>query len=358
MNIKTIKDSNKEPVCLITGTGMDSKTMTHFLIPKNYTIILTYRRNSLQDLDKLKSLFEEDLQNHPSSKLDMVFMDITDQNSVRQGIESVIKKYGKIDELYSFAAQSHVGDSFTNPLYTIQATGLSVFYLLETLRGISPITKFFQASSSEMFGGNADRCPFNEKSSFECRSSYAIAKLLGYNWVYFFRQTYGMFCCSAFGFNHSNYYRDRRFYCAKVVNAAAKISLGKQRRLKVGAIDHYRDEFFTDFGMEAMHKLINLDKPEDVVIATGRCNHGEDYLYQSFNYFNLDWKKYIEIDDSLKRPNDVFKLVGDSSKAQKLLNWQPDRISFKDHISLMCKYHHELESGLNPKRPDVFKLYP
>lgn len=343
-------------VALITGTGMDSKTMTHYLIPKNYTIILTYRSNTLQNLNTLKCLFEEDLSLHPESKLDFVFMDITDPNSIKTGFEYVLKQYGVIDELYNFASQSHVGDSFVNPDYTIAATGQAVFHLLESLRHLSPKTRFFQASSSEMFGGNPARCPFNESSPFECRSPYAIAKMLAYNWTYYFRQTYNMFCCNAFSFNHSNYYRDTRFFCAKVVNAATRIFLGKQKKLQIGSLNHYRDEFFTDFGVEAIHKLVNLDKPEDVVLATGTCHAGVEYLERAFGFYNLNYEDYAEIHTDLFRPNDVYKLVGDSSKATNLLGWQPNRITFREHINLMCQYHYHLETGSKLHRPNVFKI--
>jgi GDPmannose 4,6-dehydratase len=272
-------------------------------------------------------------------------------------IQNVLQKFDKIDELYSLAAQSHVGDSFKNALYTQHASGLSVYYILETLRELSPLTRIYQASTSEMFGGDPKNNPFNEKSPFELRSPYSIAKNLAYNWCQYYRQTYGMYISSGFLFNHSNYYRNYNFYCRHVTSSAARIALGKIDSFSCGNINHYRDEHFSDFGCEAMHKMLQLDFPEDIVVGTGTAHHGEEYLDLAFNYFNLDWKKYIKIDPDKFRPNEVVKLTADCSKAKELLNWNPNRIPFKDHIEIMCKYDYELESGQTPIRPDVFTLY-
>jgi GDPmannose 4,6-dehydratase len=345
-------------IALITGSGMDSKTLAHILLSKDYDVVLTYRRNTSQNIENIKSLFSGDLIKYPNSSLSFEFCDITDQTSVRECIQNVLLKFNKIDELYSLASQSHVGDSFKNALYTLNATGTSVYYLLETLRELSPKTKFYQASTSEMFGGDPKNNPFNEKSPFELRSPYSIAKNLAYNWCQFYRQTYGMFISTGFLFNHSNIYRNINFYCRFVTNSAAQIALGKMSKFSVGNINHYRDEHLADYGCEAMFLLLQLEQPEDVVVGNGIAYHGEEYLDLAFGYFNLDWKKYIEIDKSKFRANEVVKLTSDSTKAQKLLGWKPNRIPFKDHLHLMAKYDYELESGLVPVRPNVFDLYP
>jgi GDPmannose 4,6-dehydratase len=346
--------NNDNKIAVITGTGMDSKTMTHYLLSKNYKVIMTHRQNATQDIDKVRELFYDDLVKYPQASLDFVFMELTEQHSVNLAIKKILEntKFGKIDEFYNFAAQSHVGLSFSNPVYTMKATGISVFYILEAIKEYTPKTKVFQASTSEMFGGDPKRCPFNENSLFETRSPYAIAKRVAYDWVVYFRQTYNMFVCSAFGFNHSNNYRHSNFFVQKCCMGASKIALGKQKELYLGNLNFSRDESYTDFCIEAFYKMMQLDKPEDFVIGNGTTHSGEEFLYESFNYFNLNWKDYVKIDNSLIRPNEVVMLIADSKKAQKMISWIPNRISFKKHIELMCKYDYDLESGISkPVRP-------
>lgn len=343
-------------IVLVTGTGMDSKTITHLLLSKKETVIMAHRRNSSLNLDELYRIYENDLKQ--GGKLELVLMDITDYNSVSQSVEYILNKYNRIDKCFNLAAQSHVGDSFKNEIYTIQATGMGLFNVANSLRLLSPATKIFQASTSEMFGGDPNRDIFNENSEFELRSPYAIAKALAYNWVKYFRQTYGMFICSAFCFNHSNIYRNSSFYVQRVCQSAARISLGKQKELTLGNINFWRDESYADFCVEAFHKMLQLDKPEDFIIARGQCFHGEEFLDEAFGYFNLDWKNFVCQDKNLLRPNDVIKLVGNPQKAIDKLDWRPNRMSFKDHIALMCRYDYQLEIGLKPVRPNVFEMYP
>lgn len=352
---------NNSPIALVTGcTGMDAKTISHFLISKGYNVILTYRRTATIDLDGIKELFSEDLINNPKSSLDFIFMDIVDQSSIKYAIKSILEnpKYGKIDEFYNFAAQSHVFESFKNADYTMRASGISVFYILESLKDLTPKTKFFQACTSEMFGGSPDRCPFSEDSPFETRSPYAVAKRVSYDWVTYFRQTYGMFACAAFCFNHSNIYRNSTFYIQKCCLAATKISLGKQSELLLGNLSFYRDESLSDFCIEGFWKMLQLPQPEDFVIGRGEAFSGEEFLNESFSYFNLDWKKYVKLDKQFLRDNEVVKLVANPSKAIKLLEWKPNRISLKNHIGLMCEYNNLIETGRKLVRKDVFKLYP
>lgn len=346
-------------LALITGTGMDSKTLTHLLLSKDYHVVMTYRRNSKQIIEEVKEIFNEDLLKYPNSRLGFEFMDITDPSSVRGAIKDVLNKHGHIDELYSLAAQSHVGDSFLNAEYTMKATGFAVYYLLECCREFCPNVRFYQASTSELFGGAPENIPFTEESPFECRSPYSISKHLAYNWIKYYRQTYGMFACSGFLFNHSSIYRTANFYCRKVTNTAAKISLGKVDILELGNLDHWRDEHYSDFGCEAMWKMVNNELgPRDYVICTNECHHGEEYLDLAFGYFNLDWRKYVAVDESLKRPNEVVKLVGNSALATKEIGWNPKRMSFKDHINIMCRWDYELENGQKPIRKNVILDYP
>lgn len=343
-------------IALITGaTGMDAKTLTHILISKNYKVILTYRSNAHLNLNDIIDLFKNDLIEFPESSVDFIFMDITDQTSVKLAIRKILEnpKYGAIDEFFNFAAQSHVGFSFNNPTYTMQATGMAVFNILDALRELSPRTKFFQSSTSEMFGGNPERCPFNEESLFDCHSPYAMAKLVAYNWVKYFRQTYGMFACSAFGFNHSNIYRHPSFFIQKVCLGAARISLNKEQELFLGDLGFERDETYADFSVEAFWKMLQLDKPEDFVIGRGESFSGERILEEAFGYFNLNWKDYVRQDKSLFRANEVVKLVSDPSKAILKLNWDPKRITYQRHIALMCDWDYQTELGKKPTRVNV-----
>lgn len=346
-------------LALITGTGMDSKTLTHILLSKNYHVVMTYRSNSKQNVDEIKKIFVEDLVKHPSSKLNFEFMDITDVSSVRNAIKNIINSHGNIDELYSLAAQSHVGDSFLNAEYTMKASGLAVYYLLECCRELCPNVHFYQASTSELFGGAPENCPFTEKSPFECRSPYSIAKNLAYNWIKYYRQTYNMFACSGFLFNHSNMYRKNTFFIKKVTSAAAQISSGKLDKLLLGNLDHWRDEHFSDFGCEAMWKMLNNPLgPRDYVICNNECHHGTEYLDLAFGYFNLDWHKYVAFDEQFKRPNEVVKLVGSSSLAENEIGWKPNRMPFKNHIDIMCEWDRQVENGEKTIRKDVLSLYP
>lgn len=348
-------------IAFITGaTSMDGRTMTHFLLSKNYKVILSYRRTATIDIEKIKEIFIDDLIKYPESSLEFVFMDITDQSSIKLAIRSILEnpKYGNIDEFYNFSAQSHVFESFKSPDYTMRATGVSVFYILESLKELSPKTKFFQACTSEMFGGNPDRCPFDENSPFETRSPYAVAKRVSYDWVSYFRQTYGMFACAAFCFNHSNIYRNPSFFISKCCLAATKISLGKQTELFLGNLLFYRDESLADFCVEAFWKMLQLPEPEDFVIGRGEAFTGEQFLQEAFSYFNLDWSKYVKFNKDLLRDNEVVKLVSKPTKSIEKLGWNPNRISLKDHIALMCEYNIDIESSKKHIRKDVFSLYP
>jgi GDPmannose 4,6-dehydratase len=343
-------------VAVITGAGgMDAKTLTHFLLSKNYKVVLTYRRNTFFDENKILSIFEWDLKQYPKSELYLQVCDISCQNSVKECIKSVLKDHSRIDELYLLAANSHVGESFKNKELSIQTNGQSVYYFLESLKQLSPKTRTYFAGTSELAGG-VESGTFNEDSTWNPRSPYAIGKALGARWVNFYRDCLDsrMFCCYGILFNHSNIYRSKDFVIRKITNAAAKISLGIQTELKLGHLEWARDEHWSDFGCEAMWKMLQLDEPECFTIGNGETRWGEEYLDAAFEYFNLDWKKYVKFDESLKRPNEVVRLIADSTKAQKKLGWIPNRIPFNYHIQLMCTYDYNLESGGIPIRPDVF----
>lgn len=346
-------------VAVITGAGsMDGRTLAHILLSKDYQVILTYRRNSHLCLESILKEFEEDLL--VSGKLDFETCDITDHNNVEQCIKSILQKYGKIDELYMIAAMSHVGMSFSQKDYSIICNGQSYYFFLETLKNYSPTTKTYGALTSELAGNVPEGTIFNEQSVWDPKSPYGYGKALGGYWIKHYRESIdsNLFCCFGLLFNHSNTLRSKDFLIRKLTNTFAKIVLGKEKDIKLAHLSFARDEHWSDFGCEMMWKMLQNSEPKDYVIGNGECFWGEQYLDEVASYFNLDWKKYVRFDKELIRPNEVVRLIADSSKAVKELGWRCNRLTFKDHISLMSKYDYELESGLNPKRPDVFKLYP
>ena len=333
-------------VAVLTGAnGMDAKTLTHFLLSKNYTVILTHRRNSLMDLESHKSLFATELKNYPLSKLDYAVCEISDQNSVNSCIQKVLQAYSKIDEMYLLGAMSHVAYSFHQKDSSIITNGQSVYYFLEALKNYSQKTKTYFANSSEVAGNVPNDYLFSEKTAWNPKSPYSIAKVLGAHWVNFYKESddSNLFACYGILFNHSNEYRTKDFFIMKVCNAAARIALGKETELKLGNLEFYRDEHFSDFGVQAMWRMLQNDCATNYVISSGKTHHGEEYLDLAFNYFNLNWRNYVKFDKSLLRPNEVVRLVGDSSKAQRELSWNPAKLSFNGHISILCKYCYDKE---------------
>ncbi len=344
---------NNKKVAIVVGiSGMDAEAISHFLLNKNYTVIGTYRKNTQLNLEDLMNGYPKE------SDLHLEFCDIVDFSSVRMLIEGVLKKYNKIDEIYLLAAQSHVGNSFSSAESSVITNGMSAYNFLENIRLQTPKTKLYFAATSELLGGNPEKCPFDETSEYECRSPYSIGKELGTRWIKYYYQTYGVFGTYGILFNHSNCSRGKQFYIRRVTNSAARICIGKQKELSLGELNFWRDEHWSDFGVEMMWKILQLEKPETFLICRGECFHGEQFLDEAFNHFNLDWKKYIKFDKNKLRPNEVIKLVGKPQKAIEKLGWQPNRMTFKQHINLMCEYDYDLESGLEPLRPDIFKLYP
>jgi GDPmannose 4,6-dehydratase len=327
---------------------MDAEALTHLLLSKNYSVIGTYRKNTQLNLEDLTSGYPV------GSNIHLEYCDISDFNSVRILFESVLSKHGRIDEVYLLAAQSHVGHSFSSAETTVITNGMSAYSFLENIRLLTPNTKLYYAATSELLGGDPIRCPFDENSPYECRSPYSIGKELGTRWVKYFVQTYGLFACYGILFNHSNCSRGKSFFIRRVTNSAARIALGKQSELVLGNLDFWRDEHWSDFGVEMMWKMLQLEQPDTFLICRGKAFHGEQYLDEAFEHFNLDWKKCVKIDKSLFRPNEVKMLVGTPKKAIDKLGWNPDRMSFKDHMTLMCNYDFELESGNKPTRPNVF----
>jgi len=361
MNITNFNNTGNNPnlikspkIAVITGSGQDAKTLTHFLLLKNYRIVLTYRRNTSFNPELLLELFSN------SSNVELINIDHSDETSIKLGLNKVLEKYGKINEIYHLGASSNVGDSFLSPESQISGNGQSAFYLLEWIRCNSVRTKFYFAATSECFGGDPKRVPFNENSVLEPRSPYGISKVLGYNWTTFYRQTYGLYACSGFLFNHSNHYRHPSFFIRRITQSAARIAAGKLDKITLGNIDFWRDETYADFMVEMMWKMLNNPLgAKDYVVGNGVCYSGEEFLVNAFSYFNLDWRKYVVIDKDRFRPNEVVKLAADPTSVVKDLGWIPNRITFKDHVGAMCFVDEQLERGIlltDVVKKDIFNL--
>lgn len=346
-------------VALITGANaMDSKSLARFLQYKDYKIVLTYRRNSL--FNEANWLEEVQIEPQNADKIEFQPCDIIDQNSVRECLKSVIARHGKINELYMLAAMSHVGNSFSQREYSILANGQSYYYFLECLRDFSRGTKVYGALTSELAGNVPSGTLFNEETVWDCRSPYSIGKQLGGSWIKFYRESLdsGIFACFGILFNHSNFFRSKDFYVAKVAHAAAMIHLGKQKEVQLGNLNFYRDEHWSDFGVEMMWKMLQNETPKDYVIGTGETHHGEEYLHLAFDLVGLKWQNYVKINNDLKRPNEVHRLIGDSTKAQGELGWNPNRMKFKDHIENLTRYWLAKEAGNKVIIPNMWEKYP
>ncbi len=342
---------------LITGFGMDAKTLTHFLLEKKYHVFIATRRNTILGFENIKKFFIDDLKSSPESKLSVLYVDIGDGGSVRSCMEAILKE-GQLDEVYHLAASSLVSYSYDAPLLNIQTNGISVLHFLDTIKQLSLKTKFYFAASTEMFSGNVNDEKYTEQSKFYPKTVYGCSKVLGFDLTRYFRETYGLFCLSGILSNHSNIYRTPSFFIRKLTQTTARIATGKTNELRIGHLNWARDEFWSDFGMEAAWKLLQLDKPQDIIIGNGCTRWGQEYVDLVFKYFNLDIKKYLVFDSQFLRKNEVVKLEVNSSLAQNIIEWKSNRMSFEDHISLMCEYDLKLEMGECPIRPNVFKLYP
>ncbi|HEV7682009.1 MAG TPA: GDP-mannose 4,6-dehydratase, partial [Pyrinomonadaceae bacterium] len=244
------------------------------------------------------------------------------------------------EEVYHLAAQSHVRVSFDIPEYTGDVTGLSTVRILEAIRETGVPAKFYQASSSEMFG-KVQETPQRETTPFYPRSPYAAAKVYAYWSTVNYRESYGLFACNGILFNHESPRRGETFVTRKITRAAARIKAGLQEKLFLGNLDAKRDWGYAKEYVEAMWLMLQQEQPDDFVIATGETHSVKDFLEETFSYHELDWREYVEIDQKYYRPAEVDVLVGDAGKAKRLLNWEP-QTKFKDLAHLMAEADAEL----------------
>jgi GDPmannose 4,6-dehydratase len=305
---------------LITGiTGQDGSYLAEFLLNKDYEVFGLVRRTSTVNYERIK---------HIQDKIKLISGDLLDQNSLINAI-----KESNPDEIYNLASQSFVPTSWKQPVFTGEATALGVARVLEAIRAVNPKIKFYQASSSEMFG-RAKEFPQTEKTQFYPRSPYGVAKLYGHWITVNYRESYNMFCCSGILFNHESPRRGLEFVTRKVTNAAVRIKLGLANELRLGNLDAKRDWGFAGDYARAMWLMLQQEKPDDYVISTGITHSVRDLVKIAFDYVNLNWKDYVIVDPKFVRPAEVELLLGDSTKALKKLGWAPET-SFEELIKMM-----------------------
>lgn len=310
---------------MITGiTGQDGSYLAEFLLQKGYEVHGIIRRASTFNTKRIDHLVMDP---HEKTNLSLHFGDLSDAGQITNIIYNI-----EPDEIYNLAAQSHVRVSFDMPEYTGDISGLGMTRLLEAVRQSGIDTKVYQASSSEMFGNSPP--PQKENTPFRPRSPYAAAKVYAYWMTVNYREAYNLFACNGILFNHESPRRGETFVTRKITMAAARIKLGVQDKLYLGNLDAKRDWGYAKDYVEAMWLMLQQDEPDDYVIATGETHSVREFLEETFNYLDIDWRNHVEIDPKYFRPTEVDSLAGDSSKARKKLGWKPV-VRFKELVKLM-----------------------
>tara|TARA_A100001015_G_scaffold159347_1_gene177040 strand:+ start:422 stop:1459 length:1038 start_codon:yes stop_codon:yes gene_type:complete len=313
---------------IITGiTGQDGSYLSEFLIDKGYEVHGTVRRSSSINTKRIDDLISK---HGSTNKLILHYSDLLDSSSLNTLVQTI-----NPDEIYNLAAQSHVMVSFKNPMFTTQTGTIGSLSLLEAIRYSDKNIKFYQASSSEMYGGKA-REPLNEDSRFDPRSPYAASKVFAHNMTKMYRDSYDLFCVNGILFNHESPKRGETFVTRKITKALGRIYLGIQEKLTLGNLDASRDWGYAGDYVEGMWKMMQHKNPDDWVLATGTTHTVKEFLELAFGTLDLDWEKYVQISERYFRPNEVEYLLGDASKAEKELDWTPNT-SFKELIDMMVK---------------------
>jgi GDPmannose 4,6-dehydratase len=307
---------------LITGiTGQDGSYLAELLLEKGYTVVGMVRRASKDNFERIEHLLP---------RLVMKQADLLDQLSLIRVLED-----SRPQEVYNLAAQSFVPTSWTQPVLTAEFTALGVTRLLDAIRLVDPGIRFYQASSSEMFG-KVRETPQTERTPFHPRSPYGVAKVYGHDITVNYRESYGLFACSGILFNHESPRRGLEFVTRKVTDAAARIKHGLQRELRLGNLDARRDWGFAGDYVQAMWLMLQQEAPDDYVVATGESHSVNELVQLAFDYAGLDWEKYVVIDPTFKRPAEVDVLLGDASKARERLGWEP-KVHFPELVRMMIQ---------------------
>ncbi len=307
---------------LITGiTGQDGSYLAEFLLEKGYKVYGIVRRTSTTNLERIA---------HLEGEIELIYADLLDENSLIHAL-----KVAEPDEVYNLASQSFVPASWSQPVLTGEFTALGVTRLLDAIRVVNPRIRFYQASSSEMFG-EAREVPQNEQTPFHPRSPYGVAKVYGHWITVNYRESYGMFACSGILFNHESPRRGLEFVTRKVTHAVARIKYGVQQELRLGNLEARRDWGYARDYVEAMWLMLQQDEPDDYVIATGETHSVRELCELAFGCVGLDYRDYVVVDPSLFRPAEVNLLVGDASKARRRLGWEP-KVRFEELIKMMVE---------------------
>lgn len=319
---------------LITGiTGQDGSFLAELLVEKGYKVYGIVRRSSSFNTARIEHLYQDP--HEPDPHLRMFYGDLNDSSSL-----NTVLRQTEPDEIYNLGAQSHVRVSFDIPEYTAEVTGLGTVRILEAIRetGIRP--KFYQASSSELFG-KVREVPQTETTPFYPRSPYGCAKAYAYYLTVNYRESYGLFASNGILFNHESERRGETFVSRKITRAATRIKLGLQQKLYLGNLDAQRDWGYAKDYVKAMWLMLQAETPDDYVIATGETHSVREFLNEAFGYLDLDWKAAVEIDPRYYRPAEVDLLCGDYTKAKRELGWEPE-VNFKQLVRLMVDHDLEL----------------
>jgi GDPmannose 4,6-dehydratase len=309
-----------QKTALITGiTGQDGSYLADFLLAQGYQVIGMVRRTSTINFDRIR---------HIQDRIEIVQGDLLDQTS----LVDILREH-KPGEVYNLAAQSFVPTSWKQPVLTGEFTALGVTRMLEAVRMIDPTVRFYQASSSEMFG-KVQEVPQTEKTPFYPRSPYGVAKVYGHWITVNYRESYNLFACSGILFNHESPRRGLEFVTHKVTHAVARIRLGRQREVRLGNLDAQRDWGYAPDYVRAMWLMLQQDHPDDYVVATGEAHSVRELCQVAFGRVGLDWQEHVVIDPAFIRPAEVDHLIGDSGKAGRVLGWEPS-VTFKQLIELM-----------------------
>jgi len=312
---------------LITGiTGQDGYYLSKFLLEKDYEVHGTIRRSSTFNTSRIDSLIAE---YEGTEKFKLYYSDLIDSSSLTNLISLI-----QPDEIYNLAAQSHVAVSFKNPVYTSQ-TGLGTLNILEAVKNSKKNIKYYQASSSEMYGG-ANEEMLDEESVFDPKSPYAASKVFAHNMTKIYRESYGLFCVNGILFNHESPLRGETFVTRKISRAVGRISNEIQKSLTLGNLSASRDWGFAGDYVEGMWLMMQYEQPDDWVLSTGETHTVKEFVEIAFSAANLEWSDYVKTDEKFYRPNEVNYLLGDSTKAKTKLNWSP-KVSFNELVNMMVE---------------------
>jgi len=307
---------------LITGiSGQDGSYLAEHLLDEGYKVYGLVRQTSVRNLERIA---------HLADSVEIVSGDLLDQNSLINAVAEA-----KPDEVYNLAAQSFVPASFSQPVLTGEFTALGVTRMLEAIRIVNSKIRFYQASSSEMFG-EVQSVPQDEETKFHPRSPYGVAKLYGHWITVNFRESYGMYATSGILFNHESPRRGTEFVTRKITLAAARIAAGRQKELRLGNLEARRDWGFTGDYVEAMRLMLQQDAPQDYVIGTGQTHTVQEFVEAAFAHLDLDWRKFVVIDPKLERPAEVDLLISNPRRAREELGWTP-KVSFAELVRMMVE---------------------